>query len=54
LVEFDPDHIPGYKIIQMQDELSKIFGGKNVDLVTPNSLHPLIRKNITILPIVDD
>jgi len=53
LVEFDPDHVPGLKIIQMQDELSKIFGGKNVDLVTPDSLHPLIRKNITTLPIVD-
>jgi hypothetical protein len=54
LVEFDPKHIPGLKIILMQDELSEIFGGKKVDLVTPKSLNPLIRKKITTLPIVDD
>jgi len=54
LVEFDPAHIPGLRIIQMQDELSTIFGGKKIDLVTPNFLHPLIKKNIKTLPIIDE
>ncbi len=54
LVEFDPDHIPGLRIIQMQDELSAIFGNKKIDLVTPKFLHPLIKKNIKTLPIVDE
>lgn len=54
LVEFDPDHVPGYAIIRMQDELKKIFKGREVDLLTPKSLHPLIRKNIEKLAIVDD
>ena len=54
LVEFDPAHIPGLRIIQMQDELSTIFGGKKIDLVTPNFLHPLIKKNMKTLPIIDE
>ena len=33
LVEFDPDHIPGWEFIYMQDELSNLFGRK-VDLNT--------------------
>ena len=54
LVEFDPAYIPGLRIIQMQDELSTIFGGKKIDLVTPNFLHPLIKKNMKTLPIIDE
>ena len=54
LVEFYPEHIPGLGIIRMQDELSEIFGGKKVDLVTPKFLNPLIRKNIQTLPVVDE
>ena len=26
LVEFDPDHIPGWEFVDMQDELSQIIG----------------------------
>ncbi len=54
LVEFDPKHVPGYAIIRMQDELKEIFKGREVDLLTPKSLHPLIRKKIKELAVVDD
>jgi hypothetical protein len=46
LVEFDPDHIPGFALIRMQDELSTIFGGRKVDLVTQKSLNHRIRPQI--------
>jgi predicted nucleotidyltransferase len=45
LVEFDPDHIPGYRFISMQDELSKLLG-RNVDLLTRNSLNRWIRNRV--------
>ena len=27
LVEFEPGHVPGYRLITIQDELSDLFGG---------------------------
>lgn len=45
LVEFDPQHIPGWEIVSIQDELSAIFGYP-VDLGTPNSLSPYIRNQV--------
>jgi len=46
LVEFEPGHVPGLALIRMQDELSELFGGRKVDLVTPKFLNPRIRKRI--------
>jgi predicted nucleotidyltransferase len=46
LVEFDPDHIPGWAFIDMQDELSTMFGGRPVDLVTRRSLNRWIRSRV--------
>ena len=46
LVEFDPDHIPGYALIRMQDELSELFGGRPVDLVTVKFLNRRIRHQV--------
>jgi predicted nucleotidyltransferase len=45
LVEFDPDHIPGYRFISMQDELSKLLR-RDVDLLTRNSLNRWIRNRV--------
>ena len=39
LVEFDPEHVPGWKFFSMQDELSEMLG-RRVDLNTRNSLSP--------------
>ena len=46
LVEFEPGHVPGLAIIRLQDELSEIFGGKKVDLVTLKFLNRRIQKSI--------
>ena len=46
LVEFDPEHVPGFALIRMQDELSTILGGRKVDLVTPKFLNRRIRSQV--------
>jgi predicted nucleotidyltransferase len=46
LVEFEPGHVPGLALIRMQDELSALLGGHEVDLVTPKFLHPRIRDRV--------
>jgi len=46
LVEFEPGHVPGLALIRMQDELSTLLGGRQVDLVTPKFLHARIRNRV--------
>lgn len=46
LVEFEPGHVPGLRFIRLQDELSTLFGGRPVDLVTPKFLNHRIRDEV--------
>lgn len=47
LVEFQPEHIPGFlKLHQIQEELSTILGNRQIDLVTPKFLNHRIRDRI--------
>jgi hypothetical protein len=46
LVEFEAGHTPGLSIIDLEDELSAVFGGRSVDVVTQRSLHRLIRERV--------
>ncbi len=46
LVEFEPGHVPGFGFIRLQDELSSLFGGRSVDLVTPKFLNRRIRDEV--------
>ena len=47
LVEFQPDHIPGFiKLHQIQEEISQLFDGRKIDLVTPKFLNYQIRDRI--------
>jgi hypothetical protein len=46
LVEFEPGHVPGLRFIRLQDELSALFGGRPVDLVTPKFLNRRIRNEV--------
>jgi len=46
LVEFEPGHVPGLRFIRLQDELSALFGGRRVDLVTPKFLNHRIRDEV--------
>ena len=44
LVEFEPDHIPGFEFFLLEDELSALLGRK-VDLQTAAFLSPIIRQS---------
>ena len=46
LVEFEPGHVPGLALIRIQEELSTLLAGREVDLVTPKFLNPRIRKRV--------
>ncbi len=47
LVEFDPDHVPGFLALHaMADELSGLLDGRRVDLVTPKALNARIRDRV--------
>ena len=47
LVEFEPDHIPGlFGMARMERELSELFGGRKVDLRTPEDLSRYFRQDV--------
>jgi uncharacterized protein len=43
LVEFEPGHVPGLKLIKIQDELSSILGGRRKDLTLRLALTHLVQ-----------
>ncbi|MBL7191197.1 nucleotidyltransferase domain-containing protein [bacterium] len=45
LYEFEPDCIIGYKIFDIEEELSQLFNGKPVDLVSEKHLNRHIRNH---------
>ena len=45
LVEFEPDHVPGYSFVTVQDELSALLD-RRVDLHTPASLSQHFRDSV--------
>jgi len=47
LVEFDPNHVPGFfKLARIERELSELLGGYKVDLRTPEDLSPYFRNEV--------
>lgn len=46
LVEFEEGHTPGLDFIDVQDELSILLGGREVDLVTPKFLNHRIKDRV--------
>jgi len=47
LVEFQPEHIPGFlKFHRIQEELSTLLGNRQIDLVTPKFLNYRIRDRV--------
>lgn len=47
LVEFEPDHVPGFiALYGMEEELSALLGGRRVDLVTERFLNHRIRDRV--------
>ncbi len=45
LVEFDLEHLPGWKIVSMQDELSDLLG-RSVEFSMPEALSPRMKSQI--------
>ena len=46
LVEFEDGEVPGFGFIRIQEELSRLLGGRRVDLLTPRALSPFLRQKI--------
>src|SRR5713226_573930 len=46
LVEFEAGHVPGLAFIRLEQELSRLLGGRRVDLVTPKFLNERIRDRV--------
>ncbi len=47
LVEFEPGHTPGFfRLFDMEEELSALFGGRKVDLRTPEDLSRYFRDEV--------
>jgi predicted nucleotidyltransferase len=46
LVEFDPDFSVGFRIVDIEEELSQLLGGHRVDLVSEKFLNPRLRGRV--------
>lgn len=47
LVEFEPGHTPSFfRLYDMEEELSALFGGRKVDLRTPEDLSKYFRDEV--------
>jgi len=47
LVEFESGHVPSFfQLFDMEDELSAIFGGRKVDIRTPEDLSRYFRQRV--------
>ena len=47
LVEFEPERVPGFfGLHRIESEISGLFGGRRVDLLTFRSLNPHLRERI--------
>lgn len=46
LVDFEPGKVLGFKIFELERELSRLFGGRRIDLVPRKFLHPRLRQRV--------
>jgi predicted nucleotidyltransferase len=46
LVDFRPEKVVGWKIIDIEDELSNLLGGHRVDIVRTTALNPRLKDQI--------
>lgn len=46
LVEFEPGATIGFRIFELEEELSSLFGGRKVDIVNRKYLNPRLRDRI--------
>jgi predicted nucleotidyltransferase len=46
LVEFEPGQVVGFRIVDIEEELSLILGGRKVDMVNPKYLNRRLKDRI--------
>lgn len=46
LVEFEPGRAVGFEILDMEEELSRLFGGRKVDIVQEKYLNRRLRDRV--------
>jgi hypothetical protein len=46
LVEFEPGHTVGFEILDIEEELSRLFGGQRVDIVEEKYLNRWLRARV--------
>ena len=46
LIEFAPGHTPGWEIVDIEEELSGILGGRKVDIVNPKYLNRRLKNRV--------
>jgi uncharacterized protein len=46
LVEFAPDHTPGWEIVDIEEDLSTLLGGRKVDVVNPKYLNRRLKDRV--------
>ncbi|MEW6349684.1 MAG: nucleotidyltransferase domain-containing protein [Thermodesulfobacteriota bacterium] len=46
LMEFAPGHTPGWEIVDIEEELSALFGGRDVDILNPKYLNRRLKDHV--------
>jgi len=46
LVEFEPGHTPGLEVVDIEEELSALLGGRTVDMVNPRYLNRRLKSRV--------
>jgi predicted nucleotidyltransferase len=46
LVEFAPGHTPGLEIVDIEEELSNLLGGRRIDIVNPKYLNRRLKDRV--------
>lgn len=46
LVDFEPGTVLGFRVFELEQELSELFGGRRIDLVPRKFLNPRLRQRV--------
>lgn len=46
LVDFAPETVLGFRVFELERELSELFGGRRIDLVPRKFLNPRLRQQV--------
>jgi uncharacterized protein len=46
LVEFDPSKPVGFRIFRVEEDLSRLFGGRKIDIVNPRYLNRRLKDRV--------